>query len=73
MTLYVYRWNRPEGAPRKGQLCRVTARGAMNFCRVEFADGFAMITSRNAVRREKPAERTRHLAREFAATGGLAL
>ncbi len=34
-TLYVYRWDR-QG--RKGQPCRVTARGKMNSCRVEFAD-----------------------------------
>lgn len=53
---YVYRWNRPEGAPRKGQPCAVTARGMMNSCRVEFPDGFVMITSRNAVRKAKPRE-----------------
>jgi hypothetical protein len=46
--LYVYRWDR---CGRKGQSCRVTARGTMNSCRVEFADGFVMITSRNAVKR----------------------
>lgn len=48
---YVYFWNRPEGASRKGQPCKVTARGAMNSCRVEFEDGFKMITSRNAIRK----------------------
>lgn len=48
---YVYFWNRPEGASRKGQPCNVTARGAMNSCRVEFEDGFKMITSRNAIRK----------------------
>lgn len=47
-TIYIYRWNRCN---RKGQRCRVTARGKMNSCRVEFADGFVMITSRNAIRR----------------------
>jgi hypothetical protein len=26
----------------------------MNSCRVEFADGFMMITSRNAIRKAKP-------------------
>lgn len=45
---YVYRWDR-QG--RKGQRCRVTARGTLNSIRVEFADGFVMITSGNAIRR----------------------
>jgi hypothetical protein len=45
---YVYRWDR-QG--RKGHACFVTARGKMNSCRVEFEDGFKMITSRNALRR----------------------
>lgn len=38
---------------RKGQPCRVTARGKMNSIRVEFPDGFKVITSRHAVRRIK--------------------
>ena len=46
--LYVYRWDR-QG--RKGQVCKVTARGTMNSCRLEFEDGFVMITSRNALKR----------------------
>ena len=45
---YIYRWDR-QG--RKGQPCNVTARGSMNSCRVEFADGYRMITSRNAIRK----------------------
>lgn len=49
--LYVYRWNR-QG--RKGQFCRVTARGTMNSIRVEFEDGHVMITSGNSIRRAKP-------------------
>jgi hypothetical protein len=48
--LYVYRWNRMQ---RKGQLCRVLARGAMNSCLVEFLDGHRAVTSRNALRRAK--------------------
>lgn len=48
-TLYVFRWNRLD---RKGQTCRVLARGAMNSCLVEFEDGWRMITSRNAIRRK---------------------
>jgi hypothetical protein len=47
---YVYFWHR-QG--RKGQFCRVTARGKMNSCCVEFEDGYKMITSRNAIRRRK--------------------
>lgn len=47
---YVYRWDR-QG--RKGQLCAITARGTMNSIRVEFEDGFVMITSGNAIRRAK--------------------
>jgi hypothetical protein len=45
---YVYRWDRHG---RKGCRCAVTARGKMNSCRVEFPDGFVMITSRNALRK----------------------
>lgn len=54
---YVYRWNRPDVGPRsrKGQPCAVTARGKMNSIRVEFADGFKMITSRYAVRKARVA------------------
>ena len=56
MTLpYIYRWDRHG---RKGQPCKVTARsrrgkGFHNFnsIRVEFADGYEMITSGNAIRR----------------------
>jgi hypothetical protein len=46
--LYTYRWDR-QG--RKGQTCRVTARGKFNSIRVEFEDGYAMITSGNAIRK----------------------
>lgn len=45
---YIYRWDR-QG--RKGQPCRVTARGRMNSIRVEFPDGFIMISSGNAIQR----------------------
>jgi len=50
--VYVYRWDR-QG--RKGQHCRVLARGTMNSCLVRFADGFEMVTSRNALRRAEVA------------------
>lgn len=50
---YIYRWNR-QG--RKGQLCDVTVRGkSMNSCLVRFADGYAMVTSRNAIRKNPAA------------------
>jgi hypothetical protein len=45
---YIYCLNR-QG--RKGQRCRVTARGKLNSCCVEFEDGYRMITSRTALRR----------------------
>jgi len=47
---YVYRWDR-QG--RKGQPCEVLARGSMNSCEVRFMDGYRMITSRNAIRKNK--------------------
>jgi hypothetical protein len=47
---YRYAWNK---CGRKDQPCKVTARGGMNSCRVEFPDGFKMITSRNALRKWK--------------------
>jgi hypothetical protein len=47
---YVYRWDR-QG--RKGQPCEVLARGTMNSCCVRFADGYTMVTSRNALIKNK--------------------
>jgi len=49
---YIYRWDR-QG--RKGQPCNVMARGKFNSIRVEFADGYVMITSGNAIRKNKEA------------------
>lgn len=51
---YIYRWDR-QG--RKGQACAVTARGAFNSIRVQFADGYVMITSGNSIRKFKPGEK----------------
>lgn len=48
---YIYRWDR-QG--RKGEPCRVAARGTMNSILVVFADGYAMVTSGNAIRKAKP-------------------
>lgn len=50
---HIYRWRRVLGGLcRHGQPCRVTARGRLNSIRVEFADGWTAITSRNAVRKQ---------------------
>lgn len=38
---------------RKGQPCKVLARGTMNSILVQFEDGFRVITSRFAVRKRK--------------------
>jgi hypothetical protein len=48
LLFYIYRWDR-QG--RKGQRCKVTARGKFNSIRVVFDDGYTMITSGNAIRR----------------------
>lgn len=57
---YIYRWDRHG---RKGQPCAVTARsrrgnGFKNFnsIRVEFPDGYVMITSGNSIRRSLSAQ-----------------
>lgn len=39
---------------RKGQPCRVLARGRMNSILVEFGDGYRVIASRYAVRKVSP-------------------
>lgn len=49
---YVHFWHRMD---RKGQRCDVLARGKMNSCLVKFEDGFTAVTSRNALRRARPA------------------
>ena len=47
--LYRWRW-RARLPERFGQLLRVTARGELNSCRIEFVtDGVKVITSRNAL------------------------
>jgi hypothetical protein len=47
---YVYRWNRHS---RKGQACTMLCRGTLNSCLVKFADGYTMVTSRNAIRKSR--------------------
>ena len=50
---YPYSWFWRSRLPaRKGQKCRVLARGKMNSILVEFTDGYKVITSRYAVRLE---------------------
>lgn len=52
MNDYLYYWRVKTRMPeRKGQRCRVLARGAMNSCLVEFEDGYRVVTSRNYVRK----------------------
>lgn len=52
---YIYAWGKSpmRVIDRKGQRCRVVARGKMNSCLLEFIDGFKVVTSRNALRRVK--------------------
>jgi hypothetical protein len=50
---YLYRWFWKSRLPeRKGQKCRVLARGKMNSILVEFKDGYKVVTSRFAVRKD---------------------
>ena len=46
---YRYAWDRMG---RKGQSCVVLVRSRMNSCLVEFEDGYRMVTSRSALRRQ---------------------
>jgi hypothetical protein len=53
---YIYVWgprgNMPGAMSRKGERCRVLARGLMNSALVEFeSDGYLAVVSRNALRR----------------------
>ena len=58
-TMFDHIWFWKSRLPeRKGQPCRVLVRGRMNSILVEFADGYKVVTSRFAVRKQKrPAER----------------
>jgi hypothetical protein len=46
-------WWRKWLGNRKGQRCRIVARGKLNSALVEFEDGTRVVTSRYAVRRDK--------------------
>lgn len=47
-------WWKSRLPERKGQACRVLARGSMNTVLVEFEDGYRVTTSRFAVRLLRP-------------------
>jgi hypothetical protein len=47
---YIWFWKSRLPA-RKGQACRILARGKMNSILVEFEDGYKVVTSRYAVRK----------------------
>lgn len=53
---HVWHWKKrlPE---RKGQRCRVIARGRMNSVLVAFEDGYLVVTSRFAIRKIKSTSR----------------
>jgi len=50
---YVFRW---KAHGRQHEPCRLFARGAMNAAGVEFADGFRMVVSVNAIRKARIGE-----------------
>jgi hypothetical protein len=52
--VWFWRANPMRPIDRKGQRCRIVARGKLNSVLVEFEDGFQVVTSRYAVRRAKP-------------------
>ena len=53
-TTELYRWFWKARLPeRRGQLFRVLIRGKLNSCLIEFEDGWRVVTSRNALRKER--------------------
>lgn len=55
MTPYRWFWrqqpHRVFDRCRKGEVCRLVARGLMNSALIEFEDGYRVVTSRNGLRR----------------------
>jgi len=49
---YIWFWKKKQHN-RKGQPCKVLKRGKMNSILVEFTDGYKVITSRFAVRKNQ--------------------
>ena len=56
-------WWRSKLSERKGQACRVLARGRMNSILVEFEDGARVVTSRYAVRERREDSSPEHASR----------
>ncbi len=53
-SLYLYVWHWRARLPeRKGQRCRLLAKGLLNSVAVEFEDGYQVVTSLNAIRRKR--------------------
>jgi len=51
---YYFAWgNNEKRAKMKDRPCKVTARGKMNSCEIEFEDGQKEIVSRNSLRKRK--------------------
>jgi hypothetical protein len=54
---YIYSWvprgNMPGAMSRKGERCRVLARGGMNSALIEFEDGYWAVIGRSALRKAK--------------------
>lgn len=61
---YVWYWRQKPGYDRgtpprmfdrcrKGERCRVLARGRMNSAAIEFPDGYTVVTSRSGLRRSR--------------------
>lgn len=48
--VWYWRSRLPE---RKGQRCRLLARGTLNSCLIEFEDGWKVVTSRFAIRKAR--------------------
>jgi hypothetical protein len=52
---HIYAWgprgNLHDAMDRKGQCCKIIARGTMNSALIEFHDGYLAVVSRNALRR----------------------
>ncbi len=55
MLTHTWFWRATDMRPvdRKGEPCRVLARGKMNNILVEFADGYRVVVSRYAVRKRE--------------------
>jgi len=53
--MYIYTWgNNEKRKTLKGRRCRIIRCGKINSVMIEFEDGSREITSRNAIRKEKP-------------------